>query len=251
MLSSSPGLPTQEQLLRSQYANEQCDLMSLIKVHEYLTKQQHPSSTITTTTTTIEPLIPSSTPPIHHQSYSTLTSVTYRSSLAKQAPTSGPPISTPSHTSFSSSENRIHQVPYEEHERRNSVVSDIHHLTRSPNTFETSITSNSSSNSNKHQDTLSYLIEQNQRAMQRLISNHNPIGETTTFYSSASMRGNDYESGQLTTMSSEKIQQKSTLIETGSLSTIDFPSAILHAEDQPLFETAQFNDKVESFILSE
>ena len=81
--SSSKGLPTQEQFLRSQYDNEQCDLMSLIKVHEYLTKQQHPSSTITTNAEQLTPS--SSTPPIHHQSYSTLTSVTYRSSLAKQA----------------------------------------------------------------------------------------------------------------------------------------------------------------------
>ena len=48
LYSSSQGLPTQEQLLRSQYDNEPCDLMSLIKVHEYLTKQQHPSSIITT-----------------------------------------------------------------------------------------------------------------------------------------------------------------------------------------------------------
>ena len=210
--------------------------MSLIKVHEYLTKQQHPSSTITT----VEQLVPSSTPPIHHQSYSTLTSVTYRSSLAKQALASGPPVSTPSHTSFSSSsENPTNHIHHDDNERRNSLVSDIHHLTRSPNTFETSMTSNSSSNSNKPHDTLSYLIEQNQRAMQRLISN--PIGESTTFYSSTSMRVADYESGPLTTttISTEKIQQKSTLIETGSLSTMDFPSAILHAEEQPLFETAR------------
>jgi len=220
--------------------------MSLIKVHEYLTKQQHPLSTITT----IEQLIPSSTPPIHHRSHSTLTSVTYRSSLAKQAPTSGPPISTPSHTSFSS-ENPNNHIPQEDNERRNSLISDIHHLTPSPNTFETSMTSNSSSNSNKHQDTLSYLIEQNQRAMQRLISNHNQnqIGESTTFYSSTSMRLPDYESGPLTTttISTEKFQQKSTLIETGSLSTMDFPSAILHAEEQPLFETAQLDCKVREF----
>jgi hypothetical protein len=240
--STSQGLPTQEQLLRSQYDNEQCDLMSLIKVHEYLTKQQHPSSTIST----VEQLMSSSsTPPIHHQSYSTLTSVTYRSSLAKQALASGPPISTPSHTSFSSSENPVHPIQHEENERRNSLISDIHHLTRSPNTFETSMTSNSSSNSNKHHDTLSYLIEQNQRAMQRLISN--PIGESTTFYSSTSMRPTDYESGPLTTttISTEKIQQKSTLIETGSLSTMDFPSAILHAEEQqPLFETVPLDCKV-------
>jgi len=217
--------------------------MSLIKVHEYLTKQQHPSSTITN----VEQLVPTSTPPIHHQSYSTLTSVTYRSSLAKQALASGPPRSTPSHTSFSSSENRRSQNQQEESEHRNSLISisDIHHLTRSPNTFETSMTSNSSSNSNKHQDTLSYLIEQNQRAMQRLISNHNQE-ETTTFYSSTSMRGADYESGRLTTttISNEKLQQKSTLIETGSLSTMDFPSAILNAEEQPLFETAQLDCKV-------
>ncbi|CAF1551837.1 unnamed protein product, partial [Adineta steineri] len=32
MFLSSPNLPTQEQFLRSQYDNEQCDLMSLIKV---------------------------------------------------------------------------------------------------------------------------------------------------------------------------------------------------------------------------
>ncbi len=239
--SSSQGLPTQEQLLRSQYDNEQCDLMSLIKVHEYLTKQQHPSSTITT----LEQIMPSTTPPIHHQSYSTITSVTYRSSLAKQALASGPPISTPSHTSFSSTENPINPIQQEENERRNSLISDIHHLTRSPNTFETSMTSNS----NKHQDTLSYLIEQNQRAMQRLISN--PIGESTTFYSSTSMRPADYESGPLTTttISTEKVQQKSTLIETGSLSTMDFPSAILHAEEQPLFETAQLDCKVRLSIV--
>jgi hypothetical protein len=219
--------------------------MSLIKVHEYLTKQQHPSSTIPTN---VEQLISSSTPPLHHQSYSTLTSVTYRSSLAKQAPTSGRPVSTPSHSSFSSSENLVNHIQQEGSEHRNSLISDIHHLTRSPNTFETSMTSNSSSNSNKHQDTLSYLIEQNQRAMQRLISNpnQNQIEDSTTFYSSASMRGIDYESGRLTTTtSSDKFQQKSTLIETGSLSTMDFPSAILHAEEQPLYETAQLDCKID------
>ena len=223
--------------------------MSLIKVHEYLTKQQHhPSST--TTPTVVDQLLPSSsTPPVHHQSYSTLTSVTYRSSLAKQALASGPPISTPSHHSFSSSEIPLHPILQDKHERRSSVISDIHHLTNSPNTFETSITSNSSSsNSNKHQDTLSYLIEQNQRAMKRLISSNqkeNPPEESTTFFSSASIRAPDYESGQLTTISSEKLQQqKSTLIETGSLSTIDFPSAILHAEEQqqqPLFDKVRHN----------
>jgi hypothetical protein len=215
--------------------------MSLIKVHEYLTKQQHPSSHIPT----VEQLISSSsTPPIHHQSYSTLTSVTYRSSLAKQALASGPPVSTPSHTSFSSSENPIHPIQHEENERRNSLISDIHHLTRSPNTFETSMTSNSSSHSNKHQDTLSYLIEQNQRAMQRLISN--PIEESATFYSSTSMRPADYESGTLTAsaVSTDKVQQRSTMIETGSLSTLDFPSAILHAEESRLFQTAQLDCKV-------
>ncbi|CAF3388493.1 unnamed protein product [Rotaria sp. Silwood1] len=250
--SSSQGLPTQEQILRSQYDNEQCDLMSLIKVHEYLTKQQLPTSTITT----VEQLVPSSsTPPIHHQSQSTLTSVTYRSSLAKQALTNGPHISTPSHTSFSSSELPIHHISQDGNERRNSIMSDIHHLTRSPNTFETSITSNSSSNSNKHHDTLSYLIEQNQRAMQRLISNHNENQtnvESTTFYSSASMHAADYESGPLATIttitaaSNEKMQQKSTLIETGSLSTLDFPSAILHAEEQTLYEPAKLDCKIDS-----
>lgn len=244
--SSSPNQPTQEQLLRSQYDNEQCDLMSLIKVHEYLTKQQHPQSTINNTD---QLMSSASTPSLHHQSYSTLTSVTYRSSLAKQALASGPPISTPSRTSISSSDNVHHPIQREERERRNSLLSDIHHLTRSPNTFETSITSNSSSNSNKHQDTLSYLIEQNQRAMQRLIANPIVGGESTTFCSSASMRQADYESGTLTTttatgQSQEKIQQKSTMIETGSLSTMDFPSAILHAEEQSLFQTAQHDCQV-------
>lgn len=252
MFSSPQGLPTQEQILRSQYDNEQCDLMSLIKVHEYLTKQQHPSSTITV----VERLAPSSsTPPIHHQSHSTLTSVTYRSSLAKQALASGGPlISTPSHTSFSSSEIPINQIVQDGNDRRNSILSDIHHLTRSPNTFETSITSNSSSNSNKHQDTLSYLIEQNQRAMQRLISNHNENlidGESATFYSSPSMRAADYESGQLTaittmTTPNENQHKKSILIETGSISTLDFPSAILLAEEQIVFEPAKLDCKVES-----
>ena len=169
--------------------------------------------------------------------------------MTKQALASGPPISTPSHTSFSSSENAIHPIQQEENERRNSLISDIHHLTHSPNTFETSMTSNSSAHSSKHQDTLSYLIEQNQRAMKRLISN--PLGDSTTFYSSISMRVPDYESGALTTttISAEKIQQKSTLIETGSLSTMDFPSAILHAEEHPLFETAQLDCKVRSLIV--
>jgi hypothetical protein len=247
MFSSSQNLPTQEQYLRSQYDNEQCDLMSLIKVHEYLTKQQHPSSTMTMVDQLIPSSSSSSTPPVHHQSYSTLTSVTYRSSLAKQAITSGPPISTPSHTS---SEFPINHFLQDKNERHNSIVSDIHHLTNSPNTFETSITSNSSSNSNKHQDTLSYLIEQNQRAMQRLISNHkeNPTDQSTTFFSSASIRAPDYESGQLTTISSDRIQQRSTLIETGSLSTMDFPSAILHAEEPSLFETAQIDCRVRQFI---
>jgi hypothetical protein len=220
--------------------------MSLIKVHEYLTKQ-HPSSS--STMTIGDSLIPSSsTPPIHHQSYSTLTSVTYRSSLAKQTHPSNPPISTPSSTS----DIPINHISHDGNERRNSIVSDIHHLTHSPNTFETSIVSNSSSHSNQNQDTLSYLIEQNQRAMQRLISDQNEttIGQSTTFYSSASMRPADYESGPLaTTTSTEKIQQKSTLIETGSLSTLDFPSAILHAEEQPLFETAQLDCKVREFDL--
>ncbi|CAM4977509.1 unnamed protein product [Rotaria socialis] len=253
MFSSSQAFPTQEQILRSQYDNEQCDLMSLIKVHEYLTKQQHPSSTITA----MEQLAassPSTTTPIHHQSHSTLTSVTYRSSLAKQVLTSsGPPISTPSHTSFSSSEIPIHQIVQDGNERRNSLLSDIHHLTRSPNTFETSITSSSSSNSNKHQDTLSYLIEQNQRAMQRLISNHDENligGDSTTFYSSASMRVADYESGPLTAVTmatpNEKIQQKTTLIETGSISTLDFPSAILLAEEQISFEPSKLDCKIDS-----
>ncbi|CAF3396705.1 unnamed protein product [Rotaria socialis] len=253
MFSSSQAFPTQEQILRSQYDNEQCDLMSLIKVHEYLTKQQHPSSTITA----MEQLAassPSTTTPIHHQSHSTLTSVTYRSSLAKQVLTSsGPPISTPSHTSFSSSEIPIHQIVQDGNERRNSLSSDIHHLTRSPNTFETSITSSSSSNSNKHQDTLSYLIEQNQRAMQRLISNHDENligGDSTTFYSSASMRVADYESGPLTAVTmatpNEKIQQKTTLIETGSISTLDFPSAILLAEEQISFEPSKLDCKIDS-----
>jgi hypothetical protein len=253
MLQTSTDRPlsTQEQLLRSQYDNEQCDLMSLIKVHEYLTKQQHPSSTMTV----VEQLaLSSSTPPLHHQSYSTLTSVTYRSSLAKQALTTGPPISTPSHTPCSSSENVVNHIPMDGNERRNSLISDIHHLTRSPNTFETSMTSNSSSNSHKQQDTLSYLIEQNQRAMQRLISGptENPTAESSTFFSSASMRAADYESGQITTMSitpsNERVQQRSTLIETGSLSTMDFPSAILYAEEQPLYETAQLDCKVRVFL---
>ena len=224
--------------------------MSLIKVHEYLTKQQHPSSTAMTTVEQLStPSLSSSTPPIHHQSHSTLTSVTYRSSLVKQALPGNPLILTPTHTSFSSSDIPINHVSQDTYERRNSLISDIHHLTRSPNTFETSIISNSSSNSNKHQDTLSYLIEQNQRAMQRLISNPNEnlTGQSTTFYSSASMRHADYESGPLTTTtlsSNDKIQQKSTLIETGSLSTMDFPSAILHAEEQPLYESAQLDYKV-------
>ncbi|CAF1185355.1 unnamed protein product [Adineta steineri] len=249
MFLSSPNLPTQEQFLRSQYDNEQCDLMSLIKVHEYLTKQQHhPSSTMTAVEQIMPSSASSSTPPVHHQSYSTLTSVTYRSSLAKQAPASGQPISTSSHHSYSSSENLHHHMIQDKNERHHSIVSDIHHLTNSPNTFETSITSNSSSNSSKHHDTLSYLIEQNQRAMQRLITNHkeNPVGESTTFFSSASIRAPDYESGQLTTLSSEKIQQKSTLIETGSLSTLDFPSAILNADEQHLYETAQLDCKIDS-----
>ncbi|CAF1578036.1 unnamed protein product, partial [Adineta ricciae] len=102
---SSSSQSTQEQLLRSQYANEQCDLMSLIKVHEYLTKQQ-PTTTAAATTSAmplVDPMIPSTTPPVHHRSYSTLTSVTYRSSLAKQVLASGQPISTPSHCSHSSS----------------------------------------------------------------------------------------------------------------------------------------------------
>ncbi|CAF2111069.1 unnamed protein product [Rotaria magnacalcarata] len=251
--SSSQGFPTQEQILRSQYDNEQCDLMSLIKVHEYLTKQQHPSSTITVAEQ-LAASSPSTTTPIHHRSHSTLTSVTYRSSLAKQVLTSGgPPISTPSHTSFSSSEIPIHQIVQDGNERRNSLLSDIHHLTRSPNTFETSITSSSSSNSNKHQDTLSYLIEQNQRAMQRLISNHDENligGDSTAFYSSASMRAADYESGPLTaitmTTPNEKIQQKTTLIETGSISTLDFPSAILLAEEQISFEPSKLDCKIDS-----
>ena len=233
-------------MLRSQYDNEQCDLMSLIKVHEYLTKQQLPLSTIAVT----EQLVPSSstpTPPIHHRSHSTLTSVTYRSSLAKQALASGPPISTPSYTSFSSSDILMNHTSQDDNERRNSLISDIHYLTHSPNTFETSITSNSSSKSKKNQDTLSYLIEQNQRAMQRLIFNphENPTGETTTLPSSTSMNPVDYESEQLaTTSSNEKLQQKSTLIETGTLSTVDFPSAILLAEEQASFEPALLDCRV-------
>ena len=211
----------------------------------------------------VDQLIPSSasssTPPIHHQSYSTLTSVTYRSSLAKQALASGQPISTSSHHSYSSSDLPLHHLRQEKSERRGSVISDIHHLANSPNTFETSITSNSSSSSasNKHQDTLSYLIDQNQRAMQRLISHQpdNASKESTTFFSSASMRAPDYESGQLTIMSSETTQlqqqhQKSTLIETGSLSTTEFPSAILQAEDDVLFETAQLDCKVSVIFFS-
>ena len=141
--------------------------MSLIKVHEYLTKQQHPSSSSSTSTalTNVEQLIPSSTsstPPIHHQSYSTLTSVTYRSSLAKHTNPNNQPISTPS----SASDFQIHHLSNDgNNERRNSIISDIHHLTHSPNTFETSIISNSSSNSNQNQCALSYLIEQNQRML--------------------------------------------------------------------------------------
>ena len=242
----STGVPTQEQLLRSQYDNDQCDLMSLIKVHEYLTKQQHPSSTLSA----VEPMAPSSvTPPLHHQSYSTLTSVTYLSSVSKQALASGPPISIASN---SSSENLIHHLPLDENDRRHSSVSDIHYLARSPNTFETSITSHSSLNSNKHQDTLSYLIEQNQRAMQRLISGHNDkvTIESTSFQSSTSMRAADYESGALaTTLTSEKAPQKSMLIETGSLSTLDFPSAILLAEEQLLYGTASPLSKVGRSVL--
>ncbi|UJR35090.1 hypothetical protein I4U23_027865 [Adineta vaga] len=207
---SSSSQPTQEQFLRSQYDNEQCDLMSLIKVHEYLTKQQQqPSSS---TMTLADQLIPSTTPSAHHQSYSTLTSVTYRSSLAKQALASGQPISSSSHHSYSSSDVPLNHLLHEKTDRQNSIVSDIHHLSNSPNTFETSITSNSSSSStsNKQHDTLSYLIEQNQRAMQRLISNHqqNPSGESTTFFSSASIRAPDYESGQLTTISYETTQEQ-------------------------------------------
>ena len=255
---SSSSQSTQEQLLRSQYANEQCDLMSLIKVHEYLTKQQ-PTTTTTTTSamSLVDPtMIPSTTPPVHHRSFSTLTSVTYRSSLAKQVLASGQPISTPSLCSHSSSDLPLNHVLQEKSDRQGSVISDIHHLTNSPNTFETSITSNSSlssAKSNKNHDTLSYLIEQNQRAMQRLITNHqgNPNEESTTILSSASMRIADYESGQLTTISHENTQvpqqqqQKSTLIETGSLSTVDFPSALLHGEDHHhVFETVQFNSKV-------
>ena len=99
---------------------------------------------------------------------------------------------------------KIHFIIFNKinNERRNSIVSDIHHLTHSPNTFETSMTSNSSSNSNKHQDTLSYLIEQNQRAMQRLISNHkeNPIGSINNIlFLSINACTADYESGPLTT----------------------------------------------------
>ena len=155
----------------------------------------------------------------------------------------------------------MNHVLQEKSDRHGSVISDIHHLTNSPNTFETSITSTSSlsSASNKHHDTLSYLIEQNQRAMQRLITNHqvNSNEESTTILSSASMRIPDYESGQLlTTISHENTQlshpqalpqqQKSTLIETGSLSTVDFPSALLHAEEHRVFETVELNSKVSS-----
>ena len=248
--TDSMTYPNQEQYLRSQYDNEQCDLMSLIKVHEYLTKQQHHPLT-TNPTPIVDQLMSTSTPPAHHQSYSTLTSVTYRSSLAKQPMAStGPPISTPSHTSFSSADIPINHNQSDEHERRNSIVSDIHHLTHSPNTFETSITSNSSANSNKHRDTLSYLIEQNQRAMQRLIAN--PLSESTTFYSSTSMRQPEYESGALTTTTivTEPVQHKTTLIETGSLSTIDFPSAILHADEHAKLDTKVI-DNDEHGILEE
>lgn len=212
--------------------------MSLIKVHEYLTKQ-HPTSNLTNVEQ-LNPPLSASTPPIHHSSYSTLTSVTYRSSLAKPVPiSSGPPISTPSHTSMSSDLN-INPLAMDGHDRPSSMMSDIHHLTRSPNTFESSMLSNSSMNSrNQNQDTLSYLIEQNQRAMQRLITDHQQVlpTESTTFYSSASMRAPDYESGSLTFMttmgtSNEAAQQKSTFIETGSLSTMDFPSILLGAEEK-------------------
>ncbi|CAF1184718.1 unnamed protein product [Adineta ricciae] len=68
----------------------------------------------------------------------------YRSSLAKQALASGQPISTPSHCSHSSSDLPLNHVLQEKSDRQGSVISDIHHLTNSPNTFETSITSNSS-----------------------------------------------------------------------------------------------------------
>jgi hypothetical protein len=60
------------------------------------------------------------------------------------------------------------------------------------------------------------------------------------------MRPTDYESGTLTAsaVSTDKVQQRSTMIETGSLSTLDFPSAILHAEESRLFQTAQLDCKV-------
>ena len=250
---SSPPMtnrPTQEQILRSQYDNEQCDLMSLIKVHEYLTKQ-HPSSTLAHVEQ-INPSSSSSTPPIHHQSYSTLTSVTYRSSLAKQIHTSGPPISTPSHTSHSSSEINMNTQQIDGQDRRGSIISDIHHLTRSPNTFETSMISHSSSNSqHQNQDTLSYLIEQNERAMKRLIADYRPTlpTESTAFLSSASMRLPDCESGPLTVTgassgSNEVHQQRSTYIETGSLSTMDFPSILLQAEEQARLKEAAIPSQV-------
>ncbi|CAF1107182.1 unnamed protein product [Adineta ricciae] len=182
----------------------------------------------------------------HLYSHSHLCNISFLS-IAKQDLVSGQSISTPLRCSHSSSDLSLNHVLQEK--------SDIHHLTNSPNTFETSITSNSSlsSASNKHHDTLSYLIDQNQRTMQRLITSYqvNSNEESTTMLSSASIRIPDYESGQLlTTISHEntqlsRAQQKSILIETGFLSTVDFPSALLHAEGHHVFETVELNSKID------
>ena len=116
----------------------------------------------------------------------------------------------------------------------------VRHLTRSPNTFESSMISHNSSPTSAlpHQDTLSYLIEQNQHTMQRLISDHQQTSSlpSKTFFSSVSMRAPDYESGTLidTTLNAnnEAVPQKSSFIETGSLSRVDYPSALLAIEEE-------------------
>ncbi|CAF1025054.1 unnamed protein product, partial [Didymodactylos carnosus] len=266
--SSSSIHQTQEQLLREQYSNEECDLMSLLKVHEYLTKQHttvlksdngHSSSPVPFINSTVTQLSsfddelnsPLYRKPHHQNSASTLTSVTYRSSLinnnhATSSSDNNRKQSFSSHTSSQTAPVAFKKdTPQQQSPSNNSsFLNDIQHLS-SPNTFETSMTSSRSPSSKKPVDTLSYLIEQNQLAMNRLVSLEPVVDKSfstsvgskqptkildfsassskqeekadlnSTVYSSASVRQVEYESGLLTTFDMNN-QNQQTIMTTNT-----------------------------------
>lgn len=128
----------EDQILCEQDKNDQCDLMSLMRVHEHLTKQRSTTTSISSTSP-----LSSLKSPLHHES-----------ALAKPQILHGPPMSTPSQTSITS-------------------------------------------------ETLSVVSQKPQQ--------QDDVGNPT----------------------------QTTLIETGSLSTLNIPSAILHADERGRDESGQ------------